>query len=97
MKRVLTAIVCSFLLAPIVANAQTKIPEIEALPADKLETLFWDCDYMSSTALLDGTDAAICSSVFERIKKEKFAGDFNKFMQWWKPLKDKEHAKRAKK
>jgi hypothetical protein len=79
------------------AISQTKIPEIEALPMDKLETLYWDCDYMSSVALLDSTDAAICSAVFERMKAEKFGGDFNKFMQWWKPLKDKEHAKRAKK
>lgn len=79
------------------AQVADKIPEIEALPMDKLESVHWDCDYMASVNMVDVSDAAICSAVYERLKAEKFGGDFNKMLAWWKENKTKQHTLRAKK
>jgi hypothetical protein len=79
------------------AQVANKLPEIEALPMDKLEALHWDCDYMASKQQMDAGDAGICSVVYERIKAEKFGGDFNKMLAWWNQNKSKQYALRDKK
>ena len=60
----------------------------------ELEKVYWDCDYASITAMLSADDAAVCGTAFEKLKKEKFGGDFSKFMEWWKANKAAEYAKR---
>lgn len=61
-----------------------------------LEKMYWDCDYMTTQTLVDAGGAATCSEVFEKLKAEKFKGDFSKFMEWWNKNKGAEHKARAK-
>lgn len=79
------------------AQIANKIPEIDAMPLSKVEVVHWDCDYMATVNMLDFGEAAICSAAFERIKAEKFGGDFNKMLAWWKENKTKQHALRSNK
>ena len=71
----------SLLFFPMVAFSQDKA----------LEKLFWMCDYISTKRVMDFSEAVSCSNVFERIKKEKFNGNYSAFMTWWKENKDTEH------
>jgi len=68
-----------------------------AAKTDELETAYWDCDYAATQGALGFGDATTCSQVFEALKKEKFGGDFKKFMEWWKDNKEVEHSKRLAK
>jgi hypothetical protein len=68
-----------------------------ALPTGAaLEKDFWDCDYASTQALISQGEAAHCSAVFEKIKADKFGGDFSKFMTWWKANKAAQYKLRNK-
>lgn len=68
-----------------------------ALPAGPaLEEAFWDCDFASTQTLVGQGEAAVCSSVFEKLKTDKFNGDFSKFMVWWKANKDAQYKLRNK-
>jgi len=75
----------ALLFLPIVAFSQ------ENLLSKDLEKLFWMCDYISTRQVMDFNEAVACSSVFEKLIKERFNGDFSKFMVWWKANKDTEH------
>jgi hypothetical protein len=59
--------------------------------------LYWQCDYAATQTIIGIEEAAACSFAFEKIKKEKFGGDFSKFMEWWKVNKATEYAKIIKK
>ena len=75
----------------------TALPDtdIGKLPLSDIESAYWDCDYASTTGLMNGNDAAVCSLMFEELKNRKFNGDFSKFTYWWKLHKEQEHKKRA--
>lgn len=73
------------LFSPIIAFSQ------ENLLSKDLEKLFWMCDYISTRQAMDFNEAVACSSVFEKLIKEKFNGSFDAFMVWWKKNKDTEH------
>jgi hypothetical protein len=61
-----------------------------------LERAYWDCDYASTVAFMGPDEAAYCSAVFEKLKAEKFGGDFTKFMAWWRANKGVQHKARTK-
>lgn len=54
-----------------------------------LEKKYWDCDYAAITSMLNQSDAAICSEIFENLKKEKFNDSWQEFYSWW--IKNKQH------
>ena len=65
------------------------------LPLVEVEQVFWDCDFKGTQHMLDFDDAHICSSVFERLKAEKFNSEFDRFLEWWRTNKTREYASRA--
>ncbi len=70
---------------------------LAAIPMVDLERHYWDCNYAATQSMLDTVDAEFCSRVYERLKAEKFNGDYQKFMKWWADNKTRENAARAKK
>lgn len=65
------------------------------LPLMEVEQVFWDCDFKGTQHMLDFDDAQICSSVFERLKAEKFNSEFERFLEWWRINKNREYAART--
>lgn len=63
---------------------------------DEAVVLFWDCDYAASTdSVLDMSAGAACSIAYEKVLKQKFNGDFNALVAWWKAHKKIEYKARA--
>jgi len=56
-----------------------------------LETEFWVCDYAATTRGVFGSEAYLCSSNHEELKKTKFAGNFAAMLEWWQQNKAAEH------
>lgn len=54
----------------------------------ELEALFWMCDYASSAGDLDVGQAEQCNAVKEQLKRDKFVGDSEKLLAWWRLNKD---------
>ncbi len=61
----------------------------------ELEELFWMCDYASSVGDLDVAQAEQCEAVKEHLKRDKFVGDSEKLLAWWRLNKDVAHRKLA--
>lgn len=61
----------------------------------EVEQVFWDCDFKGTQHMLDFDDAHVCSTVFERLKAEKFNSEFDRFLEWWQTNKAREYAGRA--
>ena len=79
------------------APASTAAPEveIEALDTATLERAFWSCDYVATVHGPDRTPMAECSAATDRLKDERFAGDFGQMLDWWRQNKPAEHARMA--
>jgi hypothetical protein len=52
-----------------------------------LEELFWMCDYAASTGMVDAGERAACNAGTDQLKLEKFGGDFEQLLQWWRANK----------
>lgn len=57
------------------------------LTLPEAEKIFWVCDKASSEDALDPGSAAECSVAYEIVLRDKFQGDFSKFLVWWKANK----------
>jgi len=56
-----------------------------------LEKAFWVCDYIATNRGVDHTPADVCAAVTEDLKNEKFQGDFEAMVAWWRDNKVAEH------
>lgn len=65
------------------------------LPLGEVEQVFWDCDFKGTQNILGFDDAQVCSTVFERLKAEKFNSEFDRFLEWWRTNKTREYAARV--
>jgi hypothetical protein len=52
-----------------------------------LEQLFWLCDHAATKRMVDASERAVCGAVAERLKMEKFGGDFETMLNWWRKNK----------
>ena len=53
----------------------------------KLENAFWACDRATATLPYDRDTAITCSVVYEKLKAQKFNGDFCQLLAWWRQSK----------
>lgn len=58
-----------------------------------LERLFWMCDHAATTRMLDANERVACATVGEQFKTEKFGGDFERMLNWWRKNKTVQHQK----
>jgi len=70
---------------------------VEDMSVDQLETMFWMCDHAASMRGVSATPAAFCAVVTAELKKQKFAGDFEELLNWWRLNKVAEYDKLERK
>lgn len=97
--------VATIALGALALAAATAMPgtvlATEAVPANNneefnatdLERAFWACDYVATTKGVSATPIAACKLATETLKKQKFGGDFEAFLSWWRENKPSEHLK----
>jgi hypothetical protein len=66
------------------------------MPLGEMEEAFWNCDFTATHDYIDPDVAAGCSEIYERLKIQKFDGDFKRLLVWWQENKDREFAIRRK-
>ena len=76
-----------------VAAAASAAPPFERaeLDLDQLERAFWACDHAASTTGVDGPAGMACGSATEQLKLQKFNGDFEAMLAWWRENKESAH------
>ena len=65
------------------------------MPASEVEKVYWDCEFMATEGRISLDHAAGCSELYEHLKKEKFGGEFERFLVWWKANKERERLIRS--
>lgn len=55
---------------------------------DELEKAFWACDYGATISLVDFYSAIACSQFTEALRQQKFDGNFDAMLVWWRQHKD---------
>jgi O-glycosyl hydrolase len=71
------------------------VSAIAALSSDKVEKAYWNCE----SAAIQGTiapDDRLCIAIYEHLKNDKFRGDFDRFLAWWRQHKDRELSSRIR-
>jgi hypothetical protein len=66
------------------------VAEVRVQDAD-LEELFWICDHAAVTRMVGPDEVALCSAVSERLLMERFGGDSEQLLEWWRENKAIEH------
>jgi len=61
--------------------------------AEALERTFWICDYVASTRRMQFVSLDLCAAITDLIKTEKFGGDYEEMVEWWRERKPAEHLK----
>lgn len=51
------------------------------------EKVFWICDQAAATRMVSASEGVICNAVADHLKAEKFDGDFEKMLNWWRANK----------
>lgn len=95
---VLAAAVITAGLSMAWAQARSTVPATAAADAgelrlEKLENDFWICDFVATTRGATFTPIDICAAVTEHLKNEKFRGDYEEMVKWWRVNKAAEHLK----
>jgi hypothetical protein len=71
--------------------AQTAVAQSSGARGMDLEELFWLCDYAATNGRVDATDRAACGAVTDELKLERFGGDSEQLLQWWRANKTVRH------
>ncbi len=61
----------------------------------ELEKAFWACDYIATTRGVLAAPVVTCRYVTDELQKEKFGGDYDRMLAWWRQNKVAEHRKLA--
>ena len=69
---------------------------LAGLTPAEVEKAYWDCEFTATQGIVSYDDAPLCSQLYEYLKENKFLGDFNQFLIWWRQHKDREISSRLK-
>ncbi len=58
------------------------VQQLEQVSHDQLRALYVDCSNEAETRLLGSGEAAVCSFVYETLKRRVFGGDFAALLAW---------------
>ena len=61
--------------------------------AEAIERAFWICDYVASTRGMQFVSLDLCAAVTELIQTERFGGDYDEMLEWWRERKPAEYLK----
>lgn len=71
----------------------TSAAELVSIRVTDLEGAFWVCDYLATTRGV--SDIGTCTAIYDALKERKFAGDFDKLVDWWRQNKVAQHQRLA--
>ena len=77
--------------ADVKAEATVARSSGDASKIAELEKGFWLCDYLGTTRGVDESYGVTCGANYEELKQEKFGGDFDALVQWWRVNKAAQH------
>jgi len=83
MKWLLTPCVAVLAMHAVAGAVSPQEPEMV-----QLEHRYLECDRMASTQLLPFGTAAACSVIAERLLAQRFGGNFDRLLQWWRSARD---------
>jgi len=78
------------MLPSIILATSTAIAAWSSDSSDEIERTYWDCEFMAVQGMITPDQAAACSEIYERLKHEKFLGNYLRFLVWWKQEKERE-------
>ena len=67
--------------------------ELVSIRVTDLESAFWVCDYLATTRGV--SDIGTCTAIYDALKERKFAGDFDRLVDWWRQNKVAQHQRVA--
>ena len=76
-----------------VANAAPDAPAVPAPTHERLEAIFWQCDYVATTMGMDATPVRECAAATRELRRVKFDGSFHRMLEWWRGNKLVEHGR----
>jgi hypothetical protein len=80
-------IAASLLLATLASSARAQPPDsMQAAVGREVHSLkaaYLRCEQAATERLLGIDDAARCSTIYERLLKVGFGGDFRRLLAWW--------------
>ena len=97
--RIVLALAALAALASSPAFAENEVCEparparVEDMSIDQLENMFWVCDYAATVGGVSATPASFCAVVTAELKKQKFGGDYEGLLDWWRLNKVAEYQK----
>jgi hypothetical protein len=56
-----------------------------------LEQLFWFCDHAAATRMIAIQERVLCDEVAAQLKAERFGGDLEQMLNWWRTNKVVQH------
>jgi hypothetical protein len=62
-----------------------------ALSIAELERAFWVCDHAATNGAIDSAQGIACGIVTEDLKRQRFGGDFDQLLRWWRENKVAQH------
>lgn len=66
----------------------TSVPTVaQGQPTTELEQAYWACDHATTNHAYDRATAMACSVIYEKLKAQKFSGDFCQMLAWWRQHK----------
>jgi hypothetical protein len=72
-------------------TARVAEPRGASARAADLEEVFWACDHAATAGMVDPDERAICAAVTEELKTDRFSGDFERMLDWWRANRALEH------
>jgi hypothetical protein len=61
--------------------------------AEAIEKAFWVCDYVASTRGMQFVALDLCEAITDLIKTQRFGGNYDEMVEWWRERKPAEHLK----
>ena len=58
-----------------------------------VEQAFWACDYVGTTHGVQAAPVAFCSEATTTLIQQKFGGDFEQMLEWWRQNKAAQHGR----
>lgn len=69
-------------VAPFFGFEAELVAKLEAAPNEELKSVYNDCSREAETRLLGAGEAAVCSIIYETLKRRVFGGDFAALLDW---------------
>jgi len=61
---------------------------LRSLTEAELKTIYFHCEQLAASTLLDFDSAAQCSKVSEELLERSFGGNFERLLEWWHRIRN---------